>query len=158
IAQKWSPVHQMDQEDHGVMAIAAMPMTYDVHPKFHYQSVGSIGTAWIGSHRHLSYRQMVVIQKVYQTTISDIKKFAQIAHLNIARPIAFYSTGKETYVAYEFIELDLFDLRPLSEVEVAGIASQILDAVVYLIQHHIGFRISMIRVSVKGRIKIGKYH
>lgn len=115
----------MDHEDREVVAIAAMPLTYDVHPMFHYEPVGSIGAAWIGSYRQLSSRQMVVVQKVYQATTSDNKKFAQITHLNIARPIAFYSTGKETYVAYEFIELDLLDLRPLSEVEVAVIMSQV---------------------------------
>lgn len=125
MAHKRSPVHQMNKEDHGVVAIAAMPPTYDVHPTFHYEPVGSIGTAWIGSYRQLSKRQMVVVQEVYQATTSDNKKFAQITHLNIVRPIAFYSTGKEMYVAYEFIELDLLDLRPLSEIEVAGITSQV---------------------------------
>ncbi|KAK0761656.1 hypothetical protein N5P37_005638, partial [Trichoderma harzianum] len=134
--------------------IAGMPAYLDIHPVSDYEPMGRTGSAWIGSHRQCSSRQLAIIQTVYQATASDIKKHVQIAHPHIARPIALYSTGIDMYVAYEYIELDLYDLLPLSEIEVAVIMSQILDAVYHLIKNEVGFRISTIRISANGHVKI----
>ncbi|KAL7940680.1 hypothetical protein V8C42DRAFT_336867 [Trichoderma barbatum] len=131
-----------------------MPVYPDIHPMSDYEPVGNAGTAWIGSHRQCSSRQLAVIKEVHQTTASDIQRFVQLAHLHIARPIALYSTSAKVYVAQEYIELDLDDLLPLSEIEIAVIMSQILDAVHHLIQKQVGFRISAIRISAKGDVKI----
>ncbi|RFU75095.1 kinase domain-containing [Trichoderma arundinaceum] len=152
-----SPIRPTGGEDRAVTAIAAMPAYLDVHPMSDYEPVGRTGAAWVGSHRQYSKRQLVIVQQVRQATTADFKRFARLAHLHIARPMALYSTGADMHVAYEYIELELCDLLPLFEVEVAAIMSQILDAIHYLVQNEVGFRISTIRVSSKGHVKMGRY-
>ncbi|KAL7783275.1 hypothetical protein V8C37DRAFT_406675 [Trichoderma ceciliae] len=116
-------------EDGTTTVVAGMPAYLDMHPISDYEPMGHMGTAWIGSHRRCSSRQLAIIQKVYQSTASDIRKFVQMTHPHIARPIALYSTSMDMYVAYEYIELDLYDLLLLSELEVAVIMSQCLIGV-----------------------------
>lgn len=105
-------------------AIAGMPAYLDMHPMFHYEPVGRIGAEWIGSYRQPSNRQLALVRQVRATT-PDFMRFTQLAHLHIARPIALYSTGIEMYVAYEYIELNLLDLCPLHEVEIAAVMFQV---------------------------------
>lgn len=107
-----------------VAAIAGIPAYLDMHPMFHYEPVGRIEAEWIGLHRQLSYRQLVLVRQVRATT-PDLMRFAQLAHLHIARPIALYSTGIEMHVAYEYIELGLLDLSPLNEMEIAAVMFQV---------------------------------
>ncbi|UKZ72436.1 hypothetical protein TrVFT333_000065 [Trichoderma virens FT-333] len=125
MARKGSQARPVGVEDGATTVMAGMPVYLDQHPISHYEPMGHTGTAWIGLHRQYSSRQLAVVQTVYQTTASDIQRFVQLAHLHIARPIALYSTGAEMHVAHEYIELDLYDLLPLSETEVAAIMSQV---------------------------------
>lgn len=104
---------------------APIPTYLDIHPVSDYEPIGRLGTAWIGLHRLGSTRQKVMVERVYQTNIADLKRVARIVHHNIAPPKALYCVSAELYVVYEYVELNIFDLVPMSQMEVATIMSQV---------------------------------
>lgn len=82
-------------------------------------------TSWVGEYRINSCRQLAVIQTVTGNAFSDFRFLAKIAHANIARILALYHNDYTVYVAYECVALDLFDICPLSEPEIAEVMSQV---------------------------------
>lgn len=91
------------------------------------------GTSWVGEYRNRSYRQLAVIQTVAGEAFSDFRFLAKIAHPNIARILALYHYDNTVYVAYECVPLDLFDICPLSEPEIAEVMSQVRDLSLFVI-------------------------
>lgn len=82
-------------------------------------------TAWVGEHRRHNSRQLAVVQVVAKAGLTDFRFLAGIAHPNIARLIALYHKDDIVHVVYEYVELNLFDICPLSEVEVVEVMSQV---------------------------------
>lgn len=85
--------------------------------------------SWVGEHRSNGSRQLAVIQTVRGEAFSDFKFLAKIAHPNITRILALYHHDNAVNVAYEFVSLDLFDICPLSEPEIAEVMSQVRDLI-----------------------------
>lgn len=115
MALKRSRAPPIAEEDNTKTVIAGMPAYLDIHPVSDYEPIGRTGTAWIDSHRECSSRRLAVVQAVYQTTASDIKKLAQLAHPHVTRPIALYSTGIDMYVVYEHLEMAVRDFTELDK-------------------------------------------
>ncbi|KAK4070220.1 hypothetical protein Purlil1_13550 [Purpureocillium lilacinum] len=138
-----------------VVAAKASILAYvDAHPLSDFEPIGHLGMAWVGLHRQNSSRQFVMVQQCRQSILTGFRRNIQLAHLNIARPIALYSSSDEVHLAYEYLELELQDLLPLSDTEVASILSQVMAAIEYLVQQRVAFRIEAIRVSASGVVKI----
>lgn len=109
-----------------VVAAKASILAYvDAHPLSDFEPIGHLGMAWVGLHRQNSSRQFVMVQQCRQSILTGFRRNIQLAHLNIARPIALYSSSDEVHLAYEYLELELQDLLPLSDTEVASILSQV---------------------------------
>lgn len=87
------------------------------------------GVSWVGEHRSNGSRQLAVIQTVRGEAFSEFKFLAKIAHPNITRILALYLHDNAVNVAYEFVSLDLFDICPLSEPEIAEVMSQVRDLI-----------------------------
>ncbi|KAL7783597.1 hypothetical protein V8C37DRAFT_406614 [Trichoderma ceciliae] len=136
-------------------------------------NVDVVGTSWIGAHRAHSSRQLAAIQRVEGAALTDFRFLAGIAHPNVTRLIALYYDDGAVYVSYEFVALDLFDICPLSEPEIAEVMSQviaptswvhlifkvkpkikILSGVRKLMDSSVGFRIDSVRVTPSGTAKI----
>lgn len=108
-----------------IFARTLIPSYLDVHPLSDYEPVGRVETAWIGLHRQKPNRQLVIVQQLHHDKFSSFETLTQLAHANIARPAALYCVGTMLYVTYEYAELELTDLPPLSEMEVAAIIFQV---------------------------------
>ena len=102
----------------------ALPAYLDRRPEADYYPLGSIDTAWIGQRRNWRLRQLVTIQQLKSKVVSELNCLAQITHENIAQPIALYSEKDELHIVYEYMDLDLFDLLPLSETEISSVMKQ----------------------------------
>ncbi|KAJ6439107.1 hypothetical protein O9K51_08515 [Purpureocillium lavendulum] len=111
-------------------------------------------TTWVGEHRKHNSRQLAVIQPVANEEFTDFKFLAGLAHPNIARLRALYHKDSVVHVVYEYVELDVFDICPLSEAEIAEAMSQIISAVRKLFAMSISFAVACIRVTSSGTIKI----
>lgn len=109
-----------------VTAKASIPVYLDVHPLSDYEPIGRLGAAWIGEHRQNSSRQLVVVQQCRQNILSGFRRYLQLAHLHLARPIALYS-ARDVYLSYEYVELGLEEILPLSDSEVASVLSQVMS-------------------------------
>ncbi|KAM4067497.1 hypothetical protein HRG_012280 [Hirsutella rhossiliensis] len=134
---------------------ASIPAYVNAHPLSDYEPIGQLGTAWIGLYRQISSRQLVVVQRCRQNILSGFLPYLQLAHLNIARPIALYGIAEEVYLTYEYVELEPRDLLPVSDTEIASILSQkIMTAVDYIVRKKVAFRIQAIRLSANGLVKI----
>lgn len=113
----------------GIVGVKASIPTYlDRHPLHDYEPVSRTQDAWIGMNRQRACRQFAVVQEVRQPVLPSFRKLVDIAHPNVIRPAALY-VAAETFVAYEYVELDVFDILPLSIREVASIMSQVWCAV-----------------------------
>ncbi|KAH7113536.1 hypothetical protein EDB81DRAFT_670086 [Dactylonectria macrodidyma] len=128
----------------------ALPAYLNRRPEADYYPLGSIDTAWIGQRRNWRLRQLATVQQLKRKVVSELNCLAQIAHENIAQPIALYSEKDELYIVYEYMDLDLFDLLPLSETEISSITS----AFQYLKQNSISFYIDSILLNSNGVVKI----
>lgn len=103
----------------------SIPAYLDVHPLKDYEPVGRAGGTWVGSYRGHAGRHTVMVQQLHQTSLSDFRMLARVAHPNIAHPIALYIVGEEVHVAYEYVELNVFDLPLPSQLETAAIMAQV---------------------------------
>lgn len=90
-----------------------------------YYPVRRDESAWIGQHRQIMARQLVTVRELKRTALSDIHRLACILHDNIARPVALYHTGNQFFVVHEYLYLDIFDLLPLSAMEVSCVLKQV---------------------------------
>lgn len=125
------------------------------HPDNDYVRVCYVAKGWIGVHRTLAKRQLVMVQRVNYITTAGFMHMATAVNLHIVRPIALYKCDGISHVAFEYVELDMLEILPLSEVEAAAFMLQVMNAVRYLTSFFI-FQIDSIRVSSKGVVKIGK--
>ncbi|PWI65006.1 hypothetical protein PCL_08365 [Purpureocillium lilacinum] len=120
-----------------------------------YLILATNGPTSIGEHRRRLTRQLVMIQEVKSMSLREFGRLAQAAHEHIARPLAFYSNGDHHSLVYEFLEMDILDITPLSHDEVAAAMAQIAAGIQCLFQQHIFFLIASVRVSQHGTAKIG---
>lgn len=102
----------------------------DRDPDSDYMELATVHTtqqnaAWVGQHRKHNSRQLAVIQPVTNEEFTDFKVLAGLAHPNIARLRALYHKDGAVHVVYEYVELDIFDICPLSEPEIAEAMSQV---------------------------------
>ncbi|KAH6970368.1 hypothetical protein BKA56DRAFT_496900 [Ilyonectria sp. MPI-CAGE-AT-0026] len=123
------------------------------HPTENYESVGHVGMAWIGALRPC-LSQLVMVQPVRHITLTEFSRLARMKHVNIARPIEIYYMESEIHLVYEHVDLDLFEILPLAQNEIAAVMSQVMTAVHYLV-HLFAFRIDAIRISPQGVVKMG---
>jgi serine/threonine protein kinase len=102
-------------------------------PEDDYYKLESSPTAesesWVGEHRSNGSRQLAVIQTVKGEAFSDFRFLAKIPHPNITRILALYHHDNAINVAYEFVSLDLFDICPLFEPEIAEVMSQVRELI-----------------------------
>lgn len=123
------------------------------HPTEIYEQVGHVAMSWIGAFRPCP-SQLVMVQQVRHITLTEFSRLARMRHVNIARPIEIYYVGSEIHLVYEHVDLDVFDILPLAQNEIAAVMSQVMTAVHYLI-HLFAFRIDAIRISSQGVVKMG---
>lgn len=123
------------------------------HPIETYDSVGRVDKAWIGA-LCLHPSQLVMVQQVRHVTLTEFNRLARIFHVNVARPIEIYYIRSEIHLVYEHVDLDLFEILPLAQPQIAAIMSQVMAAVHYLTQLF-AFRIDAIRISSQGVVKLG---
>lgn len=102
----------------------ALPAYLNRRPEADYYPIGSLDTAWIGQRRNWRLRQLVTVQQLKRKVLSELNCLAQITHENIAQPVALYSEKDELYIVYEYMDLDLFELLPLSEIEISSVMKQ----------------------------------
>ncbi|KAH7108614.1 hypothetical protein B0J13DRAFT_463264 [Dactylonectria estremocensis] len=122
------------------------------HPIETYDSVGRVDKEWIGALRpHPS--QLVMVQQVRHMTLTEFNRLARIFHVNFARPIEIYYIRSEIHLVYEHVDLDLFEILPLAQPQIAAVMSQVMAAVHYLTQLF-AFRIDAIRISSRGVVKL----
>ena len=142
---------------HCIAVKAAVVVKVSQHPREDYEELGTTHKGWVGLHRRKVMRQLVVVQRVNPGAFGLMARLTQIAHLNIARPLALYQHEGQDFVSYEFLDLDLFDVLPLYQVEVAAVMLQVMDATHHLLAQCFAFRLDTIRVSAAGVVKIGKF-
>ncbi|KAL6406362.1 hypothetical protein AUP68_09152 [Ilyonectria robusta] len=123
------------------------------HPTEIYEQVGHVAMSWIGAFRPCP-SQLVMVQQVRHITLTEFSRLARMRHVNIARPIEIYYVGSEIHLVYEHVDLDVFDILPLAQNEIAAVISQVMTAIHYLI-HLFAFRIDAIRISPQGVVKMG---
>ncbi|KAF5127312.1 hypothetical protein E5D57_000245 [Metarhizium anisopliae] len=132
-------------------------------------------TAWVGVCRKNHIRKLAVIQEVRNAGLLDLKCLSQIAVPNVARVIALYHQKGKFYAAYEYIDLDILEIGPLADKEIANAflqvspkqhftpfgwwvcteGTQVLRGIQRLLFLSIGFRIDSVRVNSSGDVKIG---
>jgi hypothetical protein len=141
----------------GVIAVKAVMLAkLDRNPNEDYEKVGNTPRGWIGIHRKRLMRQLVVVQRTIPEAFGLALRLTTVAHANIARPLSFHHYKGQGYVAYEFVDMDLFDILPLYQGEVAAAMLQVMDAVHHLLAQPFAFRVDTIRVSLNGVVKIRK--
>lgn len=101
-----------------------LPAYLNRHPEADYYPLRYLSTTWIGQRRNWRLRQLVTVQMLKRIVLSDLSRLAEITHESIAHPIALYSKKDELYIVYEYTDLDLFDLLPLSETEISSVMKQ----------------------------------
>ncbi|KAK3933700.1 hypothetical protein QBC46DRAFT_275266 [Diplogelasinospora grovesii] len=139
-----------------VVPTKVLPAVYlNRSPGIDYKPVNIQKGTWIGVHRNRGAHQFVVVQELRHIDITDFSFLAQSTHTNITQPLGLYYCQDGVYITYEYVELDLLDILPLSsETEVASVMSQILSGIVYLINRSIDFRVQSIHVSLYGVVKL----
>ncbi|KAH6645702.1 hypothetical protein BKA67DRAFT_664720 [Truncatella angustata] len=130
------------------------PVTINGYPESHYRFLRLASGGWIG----ISFEdrdRIVRVEHAPQMTITDFGGLVGIRHLNIARFLGLYFNRNSTDIVYEHTDLDLLDICPLaSEAEVASVIAQVLSAIMYLRSLAVDVRISSIRVSMFGLVKL----
>lgn len=89
-----------------------------------------------------------MVQRVASGASELTVLLARVAHPSIARPLSFHQYRGQGYIAYEFVDMDLFDVLPLYHAEVAAVMWQVINAVHHLLAHAFAFRIDTIHVSL----------
>lgn len=82
-------------------------------------------TAWTAAHRENRSRQLVVVQEVKNDRLSELRSLAAISSPHVARLLALYQLGKSTFSVQELVDIDVLELPPLCEREIAGVFSQV---------------------------------
>jgi hypothetical protein len=100
------------------------------HPKEDYYPVSGEATiagttAWVGVCRKNHIRKLAVIQEVRNAGLLDLKCLSQIAVPNVARVVALYHQKNKFYAAYEYIDLDILEIGPLTDMEIANAFLQV---------------------------------
>lgn len=104
---------------------SSVPAHLDVHPLRDYEPVGRVGDLWVGLHREKASRRMAHVQRVVPPRLSDLQRLSEVAHRNLARPVALYFLHEEAYIAWEYVDLDVLDLPPVTVAEAAAIMAQV---------------------------------
>ncbi|KAM3548393.1 hypothetical protein ARSEF4850_009436, partial [Beauveria asiatica] len=120
----------------------------------HDRPPGLPSAAWTAAHRENRSRQLVVVQKIENDRLCELRSLAAISSPNIARLLAVYHSGKATFSVQEHVDLDVLELAPLCEREIAAVFSQVLRGLLSLLVLGVGFRVACIRTTVTGAVKI----
>ncbi len=103
----------------------------DRHPELDYIPLQHrpLGEAallpWMGVHRNRQNRQLVVVQEVKNNRLQDLSCLSKISAPNVARIIALYHKADAVYAVQELVSLNVMDLTPLSESEIAEVFAQV---------------------------------
>jgi hypothetical protein len=103
----------------------------DRHPELDYVPLQRrpLGEAtlipWIGVHRNRQSRQLVVVQEVKNNRLQDLSCLSKISAPNVARIMALYHKADTVYAVQELVSLDVMDLTPLGESEIAEVFAQV---------------------------------
>jgi PHP family Zn ribbon phosphoesterase len=68
---------------------------------------------------------LAVVQEVKNAGLLDLKCLAQIATPNVTRVLALYHQKNKFYAAYEYTDLDIVEIGPLSDKEIANAFLQV---------------------------------
>ncbi|KGQ02494.1 hypothetical protein BBAD15_g12295 [Beauveria bassiana D1-5] len=120
----------------------------------HDRPPGLPSAAWTAAHRENRSRQLVVVQQIENDRLCELRSLAAISSPNIARLLAVYHSGKATFSVQEHVDLDVLELAPLCEREIAAVFSQVLRGLLSLLVLGVGFRVACIRTTVSGAVKI----
>lgn len=107
------------------------------HPKEDYcpvpgnACVDPRSTAWVGACRKLQNRRLAVVQEVKNAGLLDLKCLAQIAAPNVARVYALYHQHNRFFAVYEYVDLDVTEVGPLSDKEIANVFLQVRALLVF---------------------------
>lgn len=112
----------------------------------------SINGIKVGQCRHENTRQLVIVQEVKRISVSQFSRVLRIFHENIASPIFLY----KSHIIYEFVDLDIVDVLPLSQPEIANAMAQAMSAVYAALEETLTFRIDTVRISHLGVVKLSK--
>ncbi|KAK9443997.1 uncharacterized protein VB005_02523 [Metarhizium brunneum] len=110
----------------------------------------SINGIKVGQCRHENTRQLVIVQEVKRISVSQFSRVLRIFHENIASPIFLY----KSHIIYEFVDLDIVDVLPLSQPEIANAMAQAMSAVYAALEETLTFRIDTVRISHLGVVKL----
>lgn len=95
----------------------------DRDPDLDFVLRAAYNDAWVGEHRISSYVAMI---KQVPLLLSNLTHLAQVTHHNIAKLIAVYIRDNGLCsVVYEYVDMDLFEICPLYEVEIADVMKQV---------------------------------
>lgn len=146
----------------------------DDYLPLHERPTGSpASTGWVAAHRVNRARQLVAVQEIKNDKLSDLRLLAAISSSNVARLLAVYQCGKVAFSVQEHVDLDVLELAPLCEREIATVFSQVnapsrgpcqapssqcqvLRGLLSLLVLGVGFRVACIRTTVSGAVKVGK--
>ncbi|KAI8404451.1 hypothetical protein FOFC_15946 [Fusarium oxysporum] len=104
----------------------------------------------------IRHRRNGVLRVKRCSPIHDFTDITYIMHPDIATIYSIYGSMAGCVFVEEYLELRLADLLPLTEVELASATSQIIDGFHHLSQLPIRSELDEIRVSLAGRVKLGK--
>lgn len=76
-------------------------------------------------HRNRQSRQLVVVQEVKNNRLQDLSCLSKISAPNVARIMALYHKADTVYAVQELVSLDVMDLTPLGESEIAEVFAQV---------------------------------
>ncbi|KAL0929567.1 uncharacterized protein CTRU02_215466 [Colletotrichum truncatum] len=143
------------QGDCEITHVRALPAVYaERHPKDDHKRARGDAVSWIGVHRgYFKGPHSVVVKEVPHMTIACFRTLARSSHPNIVQLFGLYLSDS-VYITYELVDLNLFDLRITSELEVAAVMSQLLHGIKHLQDLPMRFGVRSIRVSPFGVVKI----
>ncbi|GKT88560.1 hypothetical protein Ct61P_06410 [Colletotrichum tofieldiae] len=147
--------------DWDVTHVTALPAVYTgTHPRDKYKWVRDFADGWIGMYfcrlENPARPQMVAVQEAPNITITQFEVLATSApHPNVVQLFGLYLSDR-SYITYEFVGLNVFELCLTCELEIAAVLSQLLSSIEYLqsLPERLGIR--SIRVSISGVIKVGE--
>ena len=125
------PIRRMNlfRKSSRVITVKANLLAYpDKAPTADYIYAATVNGIHVAEHRQRMTRQLVLIQEVAEMTVTQFSDFAKVTHENVARPISFYQKGNQGSIVYEFVDLDLVDILPLSHNEIASVMLQVSTA------------------------------
>ncbi|KAJ6783113.1 hypothetical protein PWT90_08802 [Aphanocladium album] len=131
----------------------------DRHPAVDYlpqlnQRMEPATGPWIATHRNRQRHHMVDIQEVNNDCVLDLASLAAVSSPRIAHPIAMYYYRNRVFFVQEHVALNVLELAPLREPEIAHIFAQVMSGLQHLLLLGIGFQLACVRTTITGDVKL----